>query len=99
VQRQHPQPRIQQPLDQHPIGPLDRDELHARPLQRAAQPAKSSLVVRERGRHQLLARLVTDQHVVLLRRPVNARVVTHQYSSPVRSFDNAATGRYRCGRS
>jgi hypothetical protein len=53
VQRQHPQPGIQQPLDQHTIRPLDRDELHTGPLQRAAQPAEPSLVVRERGRQQL----------------------------------------------
>ena len=99
VDRQHPQPGIQQPLDQHPIRPLDRYELCVHSLQRAAQPAEPSLVVRERGRQKLLARLIADQHVVLLRRPVNTGVVTHQYSSPVRSFDNAATGRYRCGRS
>src|SRR4029077_16948061 len=38
------------------------------------------LVVPERGRQQLLARLVGYQHVVLVRRPVNPGVTSHLYS-------------------
>ena len=37
MQRQHPQPRVQQPLDQQPVRPLDRDQRHLQPHQRAAQ--------------------------------------------------------------
>jgi hypothetical protein len=35
--RQHPQPRIQQSLDQQPIRPLDRDQRHLQPHKRPAQ--------------------------------------------------------------
>ena len=44
MQRQHPQPRVQQPLDQKPIGPLNRDQPHPVTHQGAAQaphPASS----------------------------------------------------------
>ena len=71
MQRQHPQPRVQQPLDQQPVRPLDRDQLHPQPHQLPAQRPQPLLVVRERRRQQLLARLVGYQHVVLVRRPVN----------------------------
>ena len=37
VQRQHPQPRIQQPLNQQPIRSLDRDQHHLHPPKRTAQ--------------------------------------------------------------
>jgi hypothetical protein len=39
--------------------------------QRATQRTQPLLVMRERGGQQLLARLVANQHVVLIRRPVN----------------------------
>ena len=77
MHRQHPQPRVQQPLDQQPVRPLDRDQLHLQPQQRAAQRPQPLLVVRERGRQQLLARLVAHEHVVLVRRPINAGVILH----------------------
>jgi len=58
------------------------------------------LVMRERHRQQLLARLVGDQHVVLIRRPVNAGVIGHLYFlSSVRGLHSAPTRRYRCGTS
>jgi hypothetical protein len=100
MQRQHPQPRIQQPLDQQPVRALDRDQLHLEPHEHATQRPQSLLVVRERGGQQLLARLVGHQHVMLLRRPVNADVPAHLHSlvdqTPLHS---APTRRYRCGRS
>jgi hypothetical protein len=37
MHRQHPQPRVQQPLDQQPVRPLDRDQLHLQPHERPAQ--------------------------------------------------------------
>jgi hypothetical protein len=81
VDRQHPQPRIEEPLDQHPVRALDRDQLDLQAHERAAQRPQPRFVMRERGGQQLLARLVGDQHIVLLRRPVDARVVTsHLYS-------------------
>ena len=58
MHRQHPQPRVQQPLDQQPVGPLDRDQLNLQPQQRPAQRPQPLLVVRERGGQQLLARRV-----------------------------------------
>ena len=58
MQRQQPQPRIQQPLDQQPVRPLDRDQRHLQPHQRAAQRPQPFLIVRERGGQHLLTRLV-----------------------------------------
>ena len=78
MQREHPQPRVQQPLDQQPVRPLDRDQRNLQPHQLPAQPPQPLLVVRERGREQFLARLVGDQHVVLVRRPVNPGVTSHR---------------------
>src|ERR1700757_2207486 len=51
-------PCVQQPLDQQPIGPLDRDQLHLEPHPRPAQRPQPSLVMRERRAEQLRARLV-----------------------------------------
>jgi hypothetical protein len=113
VQRQHPQPRVQQPLDQQPVRALDRDQLHLQPHERATQRPQARFIVRERGGQQLLARLVGDQHVVLLRRPVNTGVTSHLYSSSVRSpsqrpdqevplrnlIDRPSTGATSCCRS
>jgi len=76
-QRQHPHPRFEQPVDQQPIGPLDRDHLDREAHQCRAQRAHAILVVRERRRHQLLSGRVLDQHVVLLRAPVDPRAITH----------------------
>ncbi len=50
MQRQDPQPRVQQPLDQQPIGPLNRDQLHLQAHQRPAQGPQTRLIVRERRR-------------------------------------------------
>jgi hypothetical protein len=77
VQRQDPQPRVQQPLDQKSVRPLDRDQPHLQPQQRATQRPQPLLVVRERGRQRLLARLIGHQHVVLLRRSINTGVTSH----------------------
>ena len=76
VQRQDPQSCVQQPLDQQPVGPLDRDQLHLQAHQRPAQGPQTLLIVRERRRQQPLARRVRDEHIVLLRRPVNAGVTS-----------------------
>ena len=85
MQGQHPQPRVQQPLDQQAIRPLDRDQLNPQPHQLPAQRPQPLLVMGERGRQQHLARRISDEHVVLLRRPVNAGVTSHLYSSSVRT--------------
>ncbi len=74
MQRQNPQPRVQQPLDQQPVGPLDRDQAHPVAHQGAAQAAHPGLIVRERRGQDPLARLISDQHVVLLGRPIDARI-------------------------
>jgi hypothetical protein len=100
MQRQNPQPRVQQPLDQQPIRPLNRDQPHLVTHQRAAQAAHPDLVVRERRGQDPLARLISDQHVVLLRRPIDARIVTsHQNfnSIQVKGFTAPRPKRYRCG--
>lgn len=78
MQRQHPQPDVKQPLDQQPIRPLDRDQRDLEPHQRATQQPEPVLVVREAAREQPLAHRVRDQHVVLLRRPIDAGASTHQ---------------------
>src|SRR5204863_316046 len=62
---------------QQPVGPLDRDQLHLQAHQRSAQGPQTLLIVRERRRQQPLARRVRDEHIVLLRRPVNAGVTSH----------------------
>ena len=53
MQRQHPQPRIQQPLDQQPVRPLDRDQRHLHPHQHPAQRGQALLIVRVRRREKL----------------------------------------------
>ena len=79
TQRQDPQTRVQQPLDQQPVAPLDRDQPHLVAHERAAQRPQPRLVMHERGGQDLLARLIRNQHVVLLGRPVDARIETsHQ---------------------
>ena len=86
VQREHAQPGVQQPLDQHPVRALDRHQLHVQAHQLAAQRPQARLVMRKRRGQQLLAGRVLHDHVVLLRRPVDARETTfHSYSSLVRS--------------
>ena len=34
MQRQHPHPGVQQPIDQQPVGALDRDHLNLKALKR-----------------------------------------------------------------
>ena len=65
VHRDHRQAGVQQPLDQQPVGPLDRDALNAEPHQLPAQPVQSRLVVRDGCRPQPLP-------VAVLRRPRRA---------------------------
>lgn len=85
VDRDHPQPSVKQPLDHRPIRALDRDELYIQPQQRVAQRGQARFVTRERRGQKPLSRFV-DQHLVLLRRPVNASEVTsHLHSSSVRT--------------
>jgi hypothetical protein len=96
VQRQHMQPRIEQPLDQHAVRPLDRDQLHLQAHQPPAQRPQPLLVMRERPSEQLVARRVRDEHIVLLRRPINAGVVTHIALLSVGSLHSTPTRRYRC---
>ena len=100
MQRQDPQPRVQQPLDQQPVGPLNRNQPHPVTHKGATQAPHPGLVMHERRRQDLLARLISNQHIVLLRRPVNARIGTsHQnFNSISRSgLHGAPTERYRCG--
>ena len=77
MHRQHPQPGVQHSLDQQPVRPLDRHQLNLEPQQRPAQRSQPTLVVRERRRQELLARLVAHTHVVLVRRPIDAGVIPH----------------------
>jgi hypothetical protein len=69
-------PGVQQPLDQQSVRALDRDQLHIQAHERFAQRGQPALVVRERRGQERLARLVSHEQVVLLRRPINAGVVT-----------------------
>jgi len=57
------------------IGPLDRHHLDLEAGQRAHNVLTTALVMRERRREQLLAGGILDQHVVLLRRPIDPRVI------------------------
>ena len=47
MDRHHPQPGVQQPLDQQSIRAFDRDQLHLQPHKRFAQGRQPALVVRE----------------------------------------------------
>ena len=94
VQRQHPQPRVQQPLDHQPVRPLHRDQLHPQPHQLPAQRPQPLLVMRERCGQQLLARRIRDEHVVLLRRPINASVTSPSVTTPL-GQDNSTAPRPR----
>ena len=42
MQRKHPHTRLQQPVDQQPLRPLDRDDLDVEALKRSAQRAQPS---------------------------------------------------------
>jgi hypothetical protein len=77
MQGQHPQPGVQQPLHQQPVRSLDRDQRHPQAQQLPAQRPQPLLVVRERRGQQLLARRISDEHIVLIRRPINAGVTLH----------------------
>ncbi len=77
MQRQHPHPGLEQPLDQHSVTALDRDDINLEAGQGVAQRDDPLLVVHERLRQQLPAVLISDQHVVLLRGPVDPGVATH----------------------
>jgi len=90
VDRDHGQPRVQQPLNQHAVGSLDRDPLNLHPHECAAQRPEPCLVVRERSRQQLLARLTGDVHVVLLRRPNPPQRNCPSRSSPCWSDSSTA---------
>ncbi len=76
MQRQHPQPRVQEPLDQQPVRPLDRHQPHLQAHQLPAQRPQPLLVMLERGGQQPLARRIGDEHVVLVRRPIDAGVTS-----------------------
>ena len=96
--RQHPQTRIQQPLDKQPVRPLDRDQHHLQPHQHAAQRAQALLVMRVGRDQQLRARLVGHEHVVRLRCPIDAGVPTrHLNLLSSGHLHSAPTRRYRCG--
>jgi hypothetical protein len=98
MQRQHPQPRIQQPLDQQPVPPLDRDQTDVQPHERPAQPDESLLVMHERRAEHLHASLVGHDHVVLLRRPIDPGVPTpHLHLLRSGHLHSAPTRRYRRG--
>jgi len=51
----------------------------------------------ERGAQQLAAGGILDQHVVLLRRPVNTRAITHRYLQTFKRSTTASAQRYRYG--
>src|SRR5450755_3091191 len=77
MQRQDPQPRVQEPVHQHSIRALDRDQLDLHLHQHPAQRPQTGLIVRERGSQKLIARRVADAHIMLLRRPIDAGAITH----------------------
>src|ERR1039458_5571949 len=80
MQRQHLHPRLQQPFDQHAVRALDRDDLYLEAHQRIAQGGDPSLVMRKRLTQQLVAGVIGDQDIVLLRRPVDPSAITHRSS-------------------
>ncbi len=86
MQRQHPHPSLQQPIDQQPVRALNRDQVDLKARQRRAQAADPVLAVRERRGQQLLPGRVLDQHIVLLRRPFDPRAVTHRLPPAVETI-------------
>jgi hypothetical protein len=83
MQRKYPQPRVQEPLDQQPLRPLDRDQDNFQPNERPAQRAQSLLVMRERRREHLDAVAVGHQHVVLIRRPIDPGIPLRHLNPPL----------------
>ena len=79
VQRQHLEPGVEQPLDQHPVRALDRDQLNLEAHKLATQRLQPRLIMGERRGQQLPARRVLHDHLVALRRPVHSSVTSHQY--------------------
>ena len=71
MHRDHRQPGIQQPLDQQPVGPLDRDQRHPEPQQPRAQRPDPGLVVTITATLHDPPALVDDAHRVLLAGPIN----------------------------
>ena len=74
MDRHHPQPCVQQPLDQQPVRSLDRDQLDVQLHERVAQRSQPALVMRERALKHALPISVLHEDVVLLRGPVDAGV-------------------------
>ena len=94
MQGQHPQPRIQQPLDQQPVRTLDRDQLDSQAHQLPAQRPHAVLIMRERRGQKLLTRRISDEHIVLLRRPINTCIRLH-LQLPLLVQDNSTAPRPR----
>ena len=82
MDREHPQPCAQQPLDQQPVRALDRDQLNPQAREHLAQRAQPGLVVRVRRGQKLLARPIRHPDVVLLRRPVDTSNIAHRENHP-----------------
>ena len=83
MHRDDSQARIQQPLDQQPIGPLERHQRHPQAQQPHAQRPDPRLVVPVAAPLQDPPALVDHAHRVLLARPVHPGkpTIRHDYHS------------------
>jgi hypothetical protein len=77
----HDHARLQQPVDEDPIGALDRYPRDMKLDQLATERRDPGLVVRDEALAQPRAGLVDDAEGVFLARPVNSRNVCHLPSS------------------
>ena len=72
---------LQEPLDEDPIGALDRHPLHLKLVQLAAERHDPGLVVGDEALAQPRAELVDDAEGVFLACPVDSRNACHLASS------------------
>ena len=85
VDRDHPQARVQQPLDQQPVGPLDRDQLHPQVQKPPAQRPDPALIMPVTATLDDPPVRVDHAARVLLASPINASktTTTHNYFLPI----------------
>ena len=99
VDRDHPQVRVQQPLDQQPVRALDRDQLDPQVQQAAAQRGDPTLVMPIAAALHDPPVLVDHAARMLLAGPINASktTTTHNYFLPIMILTVLPTARYLGG--
>jgi hypothetical protein len=83
MDRHHDQSGLQQPVDQQPVGPLERDPLDGVLAEQRDQRAQPAFVMADRAAHERAAVLVDDADGVVVFGPVDPGKCAHRWSSSV----------------